>query len=140
MISIEKTYTDYNGVERTEEFNFNLTQAEIMEMEMGTTGGLTTQLRKIIASNDQTELVKYFKKLILDSYGEKSQDGKRFVKSEEISKAFSQTEAYSQIFMELALDTEAATKFVNGIVPSDMAEKAKQLENSQNVLPMPTDK
>ena len=62
-------------------------------MEMGTTGGLTTQLRKIIASNDQTELVKYFKKLILDSYGEKSQDGKRFVKSEEISKAFSQTEA-----------------------------------------------
>ncbi len=140
MISIEKTYTDYNGVERTEEFNFNLTQAEIMEMEMGTTGGLTTQLRKIIASNDQTELVKYFKKLILDSYGEKSQDGKRFVKSEEISKAFSQTEAYSQIFMELALDTEAATKFVNGIVPSDMAEKAKQLENPQNVLPMPTDK
>ena len=88
------TYTDYNGTERTEDFYFNLTKAEIMEMEMGTTGGLVEMIKRIVAAQDAPAIIKVFKDLILKAYGEKSPDGKRFIKSDEISTAFSQTEAY----------------------------------------------
>ena len=118
MLKKTITYTDYNGNERTEDHYFNLSKAEIMEMEIGTTGGLAEMIKKIVAAQDAPAIIKIFKDLILKSYGEKSADGKRFIKSEEISRAFSQTEAYSQLFMELATDAEAAAKFVNGIVPS----------------------
>ena len=117
MLKKTITYTDYNGSERTEDFYFNLTKAEIMEMEMSTTGGLTEMINRIVAAQDAPAIINVFKKLILKAYGEKSPDGKRFIKSDEISTAFSQTEAYSQLFMELATDADAAAKFVNGIVP-----------------------
>lgn len=120
MIKQTITYQDYNDVTRTEDFYFNLTQAEIMEMELGTTGGLAEMIKKIIAAQDAPAIIKIFKDLILKAYGEKSADGKHFVKSEEISTAFSQTEAYSQLFMKLATDAEAAAKFVNGIIPANM--------------------
>ena len=111
------TYTDYNGVERTEDFWFNLSKAELGEMEMSTAGGLTDMVEKIVKTQDMPSIIKIFKKMILQAYGEKSPDGKRFIKSEEISTAFSQTEAYSNLFMELASDADAASTFVNGIVP-----------------------
>lgn len=128
MLKKTVTYTDYNGVERTEDFYFNLTKAEITEMELSTAGGFAEMLEKIVASQDAPSIIKVFKDLVLKAYGEKTPDGKRFVKSEEISTAFSQTEAYSQIFMELATDADAAAKFVNGIIPADMQnEVAKQV-------------
>lgn len=127
MIKKTVTFTDYNGVERTEDFYFNLTKAEVMEMEMSTTGGLAETIQKIVAAQDAPAIIKIFKDLVLRAYGEKSPDGRRFIKSDDISAAFSQTEAYSQIFMELATDADAAAKFVNGIVPADMA---KQLASS----------
>lgn len=112
------TYPDFNGVERTEKFYFNFTKAELMELEISTDGGLSETIKNIIDSNDAPALIKIFKDLILKAYGEKSADGKKFVKSDEISKAFSQTEAYSQLFIKLATDADAAQKFVNGIIPS----------------------
>nr|DAF14165.1 MAG TPA: hypothetical protein [Caudoviricetes sp.] len=118
MLKKTITYMDYNGSERTEDFYFNLSKAEAMEMEMSTTGGLTETIRRIVSANDTPAIIKIFKEIILKAYGEKSPDGKRFVKSEELSKAFSETEAYSQLFMELATDADAAAKFVNGIVPA----------------------
>ena len=124
MIKKTVTFTDYNGVERTEDFYFNLTKAEVMEMEMSTTGGLAETIQKIVAAQDAPAIIKIFKELVLRAYGEKSPDGRRFIKSDDISAAFSQTEAYSQIFMELATDADAAAKFVNGIVPADMAQSA----------------
>lgn len=127
MLNKKITYTDFNGVERTETFSFNLTKAEIMEMEMSTTGGLSEMINKIIEAQDTPSLIKLFKDLVLKAYGEKSADGKRFVKSPELSEAFSQTEAYSELFMELATDADAAAKFVNGIIPADAA---KQLAES----------
>lgn len=123
MLKKTITYTDYNGSERTEDFYFNLSKAEIMEMEMSTTGGLAEMIQKIVAAQDAPAIIKIFKDLVLKAYGEKSADGKRFVKSDEISTAFAQTEAYSQLFMELATDADAAAKFVNGIVPADMSKK-----------------
>ena len=113
-------FNDYNGIEREETYYFNLSKAEIMEMEMSTTGGFTEMLEKIIEAQDIPSIIKIFKNIILKAYGEKSPDGKRFIKSEELSTAFSQTEAYSVLFMELATNAEEAAKFVNGIVPSDI--------------------
>lgn len=129
MLKKTITYEDYNGVERTEDHYFNLSKAEIMEMEMGTTGGLAEMLQRIVAAKDTAAIIKVFKDLILKAYGEKSADGKRFIKSEELSIAFSQTEAYSQLFMELATDADAASKFVNGIVPADMSQAALAAAN-----------
>lgn len=118
------TYTDYNGVERTEDFYFNLTEAEIMEMELSVNGGLAESIKQIIDAKDAPAIIKVFKELVLKAYGEKTPDGKRFVKSDEIATAFSQTEAYSILFMELATNADEAAKFVNGIVPAAMAAKA----------------
>ena len=113
MLKKTITYNDYNGNERTEDFYFNLTKAEIMEMELGTTGGLAEMLTRIVAAQDAPAIIKMFKDIVLKAYGEKSPDGKRFIKSEELSTAFSQTEAYSQLFMELATDADEAAKFIN---------------------------
>ena len=118
-------YTDYNGVEREEDFWFNLSKAEIMEMELSTTGGLAELIQKIVQEQDAPAIIKIFKDLVLKAYGEKSPDGKRFIKSDELSLAFSQTEAYSNLFMELATNADEAAKFVNGIIPADAAEAAK---------------
>ena len=122
MLKKTITYIDYNDVERTEDFYFNLTKAELMEMEMGAVGGLSGMIEKIVSAKDAPAIIKVFKELVLKAYGEKSADGKRFIKSKEISEAFAQTEAYSQLFMELATDADAASKFVNGIAPN-MEEK-----------------
>ena len=123
MLKKTITYTDYNGTERTEDHYFNLTKAEIMEMELSTTGGLAEMIQKIVSAQDAPAIIKIFKELVLKSYVEKSPDGRRFIKSEEISNAFAQTEAYSQLFMELATDADAAAKFVNGIMPADIANQ-----------------
>lgn len=124
MLKKTITYNDYNGTERTEDFYFNLSQAEVMEMEMSTTGGLAEMIKNVVAKQDAPSIIKIFKDLILKAYGEKSADGKRFVKSEELATAFSQTEAYSILFTELATDDKAAAAFVNGIVPKEISKKA----------------
>ena len=117
MLKKTMTYTDYDDVERTEDFYFNLSKAEVAEMEMSEYGGLSNLLKKIVQEKDTKRIIEMFKDLILRSYGEKSQDGKRFVKNQELRDAFSQTEAYSELFMELAGNAEAAAAFVNGITP-----------------------
>lgn len=112
------TYTDYNGVERTEDFYFNFSKAEIAEMELTYDGGYASYLETIIKSKDQSQIISVFKDLLLKAYGEKSPDGRRFIKSKELSENFSQTEAYSNYFMELATDEAEATRFFNGITPA----------------------
>ncbi len=134
MLKKTITYTDYNNVKRTEDFYFNLSKAELMEMEMSTSGGLAEMINKIVAAQDTAAIIKIFKDLILKAYGEKSPDGKRIEKSEAISNAFAQTEAYSDLFMELATDADAAAAFVNGIVPADMAKQIA--ENPAAIKPV----
>lgn len=123
MIAKTVKYNDFNGVEREEKFFFNLTKAEITEMELSTAGGLAESIKQIVAAQDTPAIIKVFKELILKSYGEKSLDGKRFRKVDDagvpLSVAFSETEAYSNLFMELATDDKAAAEFVNGIMPSE---------------------
>lgn len=127
MIAKTIKYKDFNGVEREEKFFFNLTKAEITEMELSTSGGLAENIKQIVDAQDTPQIIKIFKELILKSYGEKSIDGKRFRKVDEngtpLSLAFSETEAYSNLFMELATDDVKAAEFVNGIIPSELIEK-----------------
>lgn len=118
MIKKTLTYTDFNGVERTEDFYFNLTKAELTEMELSQEGGLEALIHRIINAKDQRVIVSTFKNLVLKAYGEKSEDGRRFMKSPEITANFVATAAYSEIFMELATDENAASEFVNGVIPS----------------------
>ena len=120
MLKKTVTYVDYNCIERTEDFYFNLSKAEVTEMELSVEGGFSKMLEEIVKSKDNVRIMELFKQMVLKAYGEKSADGKRFVKSKELSEAFSQTEAYSEIFMELALDEKAAAAFVNGIMPSNL--------------------
>ena len=120
MLKKTVSYVDYNGVERTEDFYFNLSKAEVAEMELSVEGGFSKMLEDVVKSKDNVKIVNIFKQMVLKAYGEKSADGRRFVKSEEIAQAFAQTEAYSEIFMELALNSDAAAAFVNGIMPANL--------------------
>ena len=120
MLKKTISYTDYNGVQRSENFYFNLNKAELMDMELGVTGGMRQLLQIIIDKQDIPKIIDAFKDIIFKSYGEKSPDGRRFVKSKELSEAFSQTEAYSELYMELISDAEKAAAFINGIVPADV--------------------
>lgn len=128
MLKKTITYTDYNGVERTEDFYFNLTKAEIVEMQLTTIGGLDEMIQKIIDTKDQSAIITMFKDIVLRAYGVKSPDGKRFIKNDEVRDEFLQSEAYSIIFMELATDAEKAAAFVNGIVPADLQNEAKKAQ------------
>lgn len=133
MLKKEIAYTDYNGVERKETFYFNLSKAEIMEMELTTVGGFAEMIQKIVDAQDAPSIIKTFKDLVLKSYGEKSPDGKRFIKTEELRDSFEQTEAYSTLFMELATNAAAASEFVNGIIPADLAKQVSASEFSGKV-------
>ena len=128
------SYTDYDGNERKETFYFNLSKAEIAEMELSTSGGLAQSIQRVIDTQDNPKIVAIFKDLILRSYGEKSPDGKRFIKSKELSEGFSQTEAYSELFIELASNADAASAFINGIIPPEIA---KEVAKDNKVVSLP---
>lgn len=122
----EIEYTDFNGVTRKEKFYFNLTKAEILDMELGKTGGLTEYIQKILEAQDTPAIMSLFKSLLLKSYGVKSEDGRRFVKNDQVRAEFEQTQAFSDLYMLLALDDNEASKFVNAIVPADMKVSDEQ--------------
>lgn len=121
MLKKTMTYVDFDGNERTETFYFNLTQAEIAEMELSTKGGLAEKINRVVAAEDGETIIAMFKEIIGKAYGEKSADGKLFVKNKEVREAFMQTQAYSDLFMELATNPEAASAFINGIIPANIA-------------------
>lgn len=124
MLQKTITYTDYNGVERTEDFFFNLSKAEIIMMENSVVGGMKQRLEKIIQSQDNVEIMETFRDLIHRSYGVKSDDGKRFIKSDALATEFEQTEAYSELVLELLGDAEKAADFINCILPKGLLQEA----------------
>ena len=131
-------YTNYNGEEVTEDFYFHLNKAQIAEMEASVDGGYSAKLQRIAESRDGAEIMKLIKEFILRSYGIKSEDGRFFRKSEELSKDFEQTEAYSELFIKLCTDTNEAIRFISGIFPftdEQRKEFAKQATVSE--LPAP---
>ena len=128
-------YIDYNGVERTEDVYFNLSKAELMEMQLSTAGGFDAMINKLIKAQDQPTLAKVFKDIILKSYGVPSPDGRRFVKTKELAEEFTQTEAYSDLYMKFITDSEAAAKFINGIMPKSLIEQMSKQADSSMMIP-----
>lgn len=122
------TYKDYKGNTRTEDFYFNLNKAELVELELSTKGGLTVMMDRIIAAQDNATLFKIFKDLVSKSYGVLSDDGRKFVKNQEVLDDFMQTEAYSIIFSELATNAEAAAEFFNNVIPQNLAKELAEEE------------
>lgn len=132
MLKKTITYTDYNGNERKEDFYFNLNKVELVEMEAGISGGIKSLLEQIVNTQDTKRIVELFKDIILRSYGEKSLDGKKFEKFRDgrrLSDDFAQTEAYSELFMELSTNERAASDFINGVVPQGLAAEASGTKN-----------
>lgn len=138
MLKKTITFKDLDGQDVTEDFYFNLTKVEITEMELSYEDGLSAHLEKIVKTDSGAEIISTFKKIVLSAVGRRSEDGKRFIKSQEISDEFSQTEAYSDFFMELVTDAKAASEFVNAIVPQDLVQ-AHQLEETMNATPWITE-
>lgn len=135
MIRREITYVDFDGEEKTDVVYFHLTKAEILEFNLSYKGGLSAFLEDMVKERDMSKLVEYFKKLILFSYAEKTATG-RLIKNDEIRDAFKCTEAYSQLFMELATNTQAGIDFVNGIVPTELQKEIAELSPNENLIPI----
>lgn len=133
MLKETRTYVDFNGVERTEDFYFNLSKAELAEMELSNDGGLDKLIQKIVNAKDNKKVVEMFKEIILKAYGVKSDDGRRFIKSKELSKEFSETPVYSDMFIEFATDEEKASKFIDGIMPKDLKDQIEEAEKKRNL-------
>lgn len=130
MIKRTIEYVDYNGNERVEDFYFDLTKAELVEYQWSTDEGMSQKLEQIVKAEKRSDLIRYFKDIILISVGKKSEDGKRFIKNQDIIDEFVQSPAYSILFMELAENADAAAEFVNGIIP-EISESSVLLENVQ---------
>jgi hypothetical protein len=130
MLKKTITFKDFFGVDKKRDYYFHLSKAELMEMELGTTGGYVEMIQKIVDAQDSAKLMSVFKEFVLKSYGEISADGERFIKVDDnghrLADKFVETEAYSILFMELAGDADAFADFVNGIIPADLADKVAE--------------
>lgn len=130
-------FTDYNGIDRQEDFYFNLNESEVMKMELSVPGGLTAMMQRIVQKIDGQQIIDTFEELIRRSYGEKSPDGREFVKSPELTKKFMETEAYNKFFMKICTDSQAATKFFNGIIPQKVdADSSEAPVNPPTLVPV----
>ena len=136
MVKKTITYTDYDGNQRTETFYFNLNEAELTELQYEHQGGLKAWLEKIANANDNVEIMKEFKRILLRAYGEKSADGRRLIKNEEVSKAFTETEAYNQLFLQFINGGDKAmVEFIKGILPANLQSQITT-EAISNVTPL----
>lgn len=146
MLKKTLTYEDFNGEMVSEDYFFHLSKAELVELELSHQGGLSEALQRIIEAEDGKGIVQEFKNIILTAYGKRSDDGKRFIKNQQLREEFESTEAYSALFIELVTNTDSAVEFINGVIPQGMVEEAAKLasvdlkvvEESVTVLPSDT--
>lgn len=115
------TYTDFNDNEVTETFHFHISKNEIVDLEVEHNEGMEEFIKRIVEADDKKALLGEFKRIILLAYGEKSEDGKRFIKSDELSHAFSQTAAFDTLFIEMFTSEDAAVNFIQGALPADIS-------------------
>lgn len=130
MVQKRITYTDYAGVERTETFYFNISKSELIRMESTTEGGYAQKLQRIIDAKDGSTIMELFEDIVLLSYGERTDDGRGFIKVRngmKLAEEFAQTAAYDELYYELCTDAEAASAFVTGIIPKNLVEEANKI-------------
>ena len=133
MYRDHRTYVDFNGVERTEDFYFNLSKAEIADMELSTTGGIKDMVNKILEAKDQAKLVSLFKDLIRMAYGVKSEDGRNFIKNDKVREDYFSTNAYSDLYMELATNDQFASQFFEAILPVTATDSEPNTDNAKEL-------
>jgi len=133
MYRDHRTYIDFNGVERTEDFYFNLSKAEIADMELSTTGGIKDMVNKILEAKDQAKLVSLFKDLIRMAYGVKSEDGRNFIKNDKVREDYFSTNAYSDLYMELATNDQFASQFFEAILPVTATDSEPNTDNAKEL-------
>lgn len=126
MLRRDITYTNFDGVEVTDTLYFNLSKSELILWQTSENGGLAEKLQKMLNQKDGKLIMQTFYDILLKSYGEKSADGRRFIKSDELSKAFSETPAFDILFSELLSDPEKALLFVRQVMPPEFQA---QLDN-----------
>lgn len=134
MLKREISYENFDGEQVTETIYFNISKPEIIELEVEYEGGFGKMMERIVEAEDAKQLIHEFKRIVLLAYGKKSEDGKRFIKSDELREEFSQSAAYNELFMELATDDKAASAFIKGILPKDLADA---VEKSSTETPLP---
>lgn len=127
MLKKTITFKDFNDEEVSEDHYFHLSKAELIELEMSVHGGFSDWMKAVVAAEDGTTIMTEFKKIILSSYGVRSEDGRRFIKNQDLREMFESSEAYSSLFVELVTDADAAAEFISGIIPTDMAKEAASL-------------
>ena len=132
MLKRPITYEDFDGNTITEDFYFNVSKPELIELEVEVKDGFSAWMQRIIKAEDYQTIIKEFKRFVLFAYGEKSEDGKRFIKNDQLREEFSQTNAYNVLFMELAQDDGAAAEFVMGVMPKDMVPEIQQQIKNAN--------
>lgn len=137
MLKKTVTYENFDGDQVTDTLFFHLSKAELVMMEHSMDGGLSRYIQNLIDKGDGKTIMETFTKLLLDSYGEKTEDGKGFVKTPEVRQRFASSEAYSTIFMELATDADAAAEFINGIIPAGLEQEMAEVEQRQQDKPGP---
>lgn len=138
MLKRNITYEDFNGETITETFYFNISKPELVELDVEHKEGFESWINSIIKAEDNKTLVNMFKQIVLLAYGQKSEDGKRFIKSDQLREEFTQTNAYNELFMELATDDKAAVQFLIGVLPKDIAgEVEKQASETTPEPPKP---
>lgn len=130
-------FEDFNGETKSESFYFHLSKAELVEMEMSMPGGMGEYLKAIVENGNGGEIIREFKKIVLGAYGQRSPDGSRFIKNQQIREDFESHPAYSVLFMEIMTDSEKAAEFVNGIVPKGLNEDVQRMIARENIKPVP---
>ena len=137
MLKRSVNYTNFDGEAKNKTFYFNLTKTELLELDGSAEGGLAASLQRIVDSQEGASLIAEFKKIILLAYGERSDDGDRFVKSDDIREAFSQTAAFDALFMELAQDDKKASDFILGLMPAELTSQMQDEINKSRPVPTP---
>lgn len=124
-------YTDFNGNEQEETFYFNLSKSEVIEYELQERAGMSTTLQRIVEERDNQKILAHFKDLVMKSVGRKSDDGRRFVKNDEIREDFLASPAYDEMFIWLMSEPGAGAEFVNNVLPQDVDEFVKKVDSGQ---------
>lgn len=144
MLKKSISYVDFNGDKQVDECYFNLSKSELTQMEMSEKGGFENYIQKIIEEKDNKKIYALFKEIVLSSYGEKSADGRSFIKKKlvdgqmvNLRDEFEQTMAFDTLMMELIAGGEkAVADFINKLIPKELQEElAKQVSEGKIKLP-----
>ena len=138
MTVLKKTirYTDFDGTSREEDLYFNLSEAELLEMAIHHdrgVEGVAAYFKELGESKDPKLIIPAVKNMLLLAYGERSEDGRHFRKSPEITDDFVSSAAYQEMFMQMMSDRDTIMGFFKGALPAKYLQALNELEREHSV-------